>query len=43
MKEFSYVVHEDEINIYSSTLYILSSDYSVIVISKNEETKYLLR
>ena len=41
--EFSDVVYEDETNIYSSTLYLLSSDYSVTVISKNEETEYLLK
>ncbi|HBG4973242.1 TPA: hypothetical protein KQF34_003057 [Clostridioides difficile] len=41
-EEFSDVVYEDETNIYSSTLYLLSSDYSVTVISKNEETQYLL-
>ncbi|WP_343342757.1 hypothetical protein [Terrisporobacter petrolearius] len=33
----------DETNIYSSTLYLLSNDYSVTVISKNEETEYLLK
>lgn len=43
VEEFSDVVYEDEINIYSSTLYLLSSDYSVTVISKNEETEYLLK
>lgn len=43
IEEFSDVVHKDEINIYSSTLYLLSSDYSVTVISKNEETEYLLK
>lgn len=41
--EFSDVIYEDEANIYNSTLYILSSDYSLTVISKNEETEYLLR
>ena len=41
--EFSDVIYEDEINMYNSTLYILSSDYSLTVISKNEETEYLLR
>ena len=43
VEEFSDVIYEDEANIYSSTLYLLSSDYSVTVISKNEETEYLLR
>lgn len=28
---------------YSLTLYLLSSDYSITVISKNEETEYLLK
>ena len=41
--EFSDVIYEDEINMYNSTLYILSSDYSLTIISKNEETEYLLR
>lgn len=41
--EFSDVIYEDEVNMYNSTLYILSSDYSLTVISKNEETEYLLR
>lgn len=43
VEEFNDVIYEDEVNIYSSTLYILSSDYSVTVISKNEETEYLLK
>lgn len=43
VEEFSDVVYEDETNIYSSTLYLLSSDYSITVISKNEETEYLLK
>lgn len=43
VEEFSDVIYEDEANIYNSTLYILSSDYSLTVISKNEETEYLLR
>lgn len=43
VEEFSDVIYEDEANIYSSTLYLLSSDYSVTVISKNEETDHLLR
>ena len=42
-EEFSDVIYEDEVNTYSSTLYLLSSDYSVTVISKNEETEYLLK
>lgn len=43
VEEFSDVICEDEVNIYNSTLYLLSSDYSVTVISKNEETEYLLK
>lgn len=43
VEEFSDIVYKDETNIYSSTIYILSSDYSVTVISKNEETEHLLR
>lgn len=43
VEEFSDVIYEDDGNIYSSTLYLLSSDYSITVISKNEETEYLLK
>lgn len=43
VEEFSDVIYEDEVNIYNSTLYIISSDYSVTIISKNEETEYLLK
>ena len=43
VEEFSDVIYEDEVNTYNSTLYWLSSDYSVTVISKNEETEYLLK
>ena len=43
VEEFRYVIYEDKNNIYSSTLYILSSDYSITVITKNEETEYLLK
>ena len=43
VEEFSDIIHEDEDNIYSSSLYILSSDYIITVISKNEETEYLLK
>ena len=43
VEEYSDVIYEDEVNIYNSTLYIISSDYSVTVISKNEETEYLLK
>ncbi|CEK30020.1 hypothetical protein JGS6364_06661 [[Clostridium] sordellii] len=41
--EFSDVIYEDEVNIYNSTLYIISSDYSLTVISKNEEIEYLIK
>lgn len=43
VEDYSDVIYEDEVNIYNSTLYIISSDYSVTVISKNEETEYLLK
>lgn len=43
VEEFSDIIYEDETNTYSSTLYLISSDYSVTVISKNEETEYLLK
>lgn len=43
MEEFSDVIYEGEVDMYNSTLYILSIDYSLTVISKNEETEYLLR
>ena len=43
VEEFSDVIYEDKVNTYKSTLYLLSSDYSVTVISKNEETEYLLK
>lgn len=36
VEEFSDVIYEDKVNTYNSTLYLLSSDYSVTVISKNE-------
>ena len=43
VEEWSEGVYEDKVNAYNSTLYLLSSDYSVTVISKNEETEYLLK
>lgn len=43
VEEFSDVIYEDKVNTCNSTLYLLSSDYSVTVISKNEETEYLLK
>ncbi|GAA3656572.1 hypothetical protein [Asaccharospora irregularis] len=41
--EFSDVIYENEVNTYNSTLYLLYSDYSITVIYKNEEIKYLLK
>ena len=43
VEEFSDVIYEDNVDKYSSTLYILSSDYSITVITKNEVTDELLR
>ncbi len=43
VEEFSDVIYEDNIDKYSSTLYILSSDYSITVITKNEVTDELLK
>ena len=43
VEEFSDVIYEDKVKTYNSTLYLLSSDYSITVISKNEETEYLLK
>ena len=43
MEEFSDVIYEDKVKTYNSTLYLLSSDYSITVITKNEETEYLLK
>ncbi|WP_207649203.1 hypothetical protein [Paraclostridium sordellii] len=43
VKEFSDVIYEDESNIYSLTLYLLSIDYIITAISKNEKTEYLLK
>lgn len=42
VEEFSDVIYEDNVNKYSSTLYLLSSDYSITVITKNESTDKLL-
>ena len=42
VEEFSDVIYEDNIDKYSSTLYLLSSDYSITVITKNEVTDKLL-
>ena len=43
VEEFSDVIYEDNVDKYSSTLYLLSSDYSVTVITKNEVTDELLK
>lgn len=43
VEEFSDVIYQDSIDKYSSTLYLLSSDYSIIIITKNEATKELLK
>lgn len=43
IEEFSDVIYEDSVDKYSSTLYLLSSDYSIIIITKNEVTKELLK
>lgn len=42
VEEFSDVIYEDNFDKYSSTLYLLSSDYSITVITKNEVTDKLL-
>lgn len=43
VEEFSDVIYEDNVGKYSSTLYLLSSDYSITVITKNEVTDELLK
>ena len=43
VEEFSDVIYEDNVDKYSSTLYILSSDYSITVITNNEITNELLK
>ena len=42
VEEFSDVIYEDNVDKYSSTLYLLSSDYSITIITKNEATDKLL-
>ncbi|MFR6018413.1 MAG: hypothetical protein ACLUG9_12755 [Paraclostridium sordellii] len=42
-EEFSDVIYEDSIDKYSSTLYLLSSDHSITIITKNYDTKELLK
>ena len=43
VEEFSDVIYEDNVDKYSSTLYLLSSDYSITVITKNKVTDELLK
>lgn len=43
VEEFSDVIYENNIDKYNSTLYLLSSDYSITIITKNEITDELLR
>ena len=43
VEEFSDVIYEDNFDKYSSTLYLLSSDYSITVITKNEVTDEVLK
>ena len=42
VEEFSDVIYEDNVDKYNSTLYLLSSDYAITVITKNECTDKLL-
>ena len=42
VEEFSDVVYQDDTDKYNSTLYMLSTDYSITVITKNEITNKLL-
>lgn len=43
VEEFSDVIYEGNVDKYSSTLYLLSSDYAITVITKNEVTNELLK
>ncbi len=43
VEEFSDVIYENNIDKYNSTLYLLSSDYSITIITKNEITEELLK
>ncbi len=43
IEEYSDVIYTSDNEIYNSTLYLLSTDYSVIVITKNELTDELLK
>lgn len=40
--EFSDLIYKDEEMVYHSTLYMLSNDYSLIVVTKNELTEKLI-
>ncbi|HBF8686552.1 hypothetical protein KWV42_10440 [Clostridioides difficile] len=43
VEEFSDVIYEDNVDKYNSTLYLLSSDYAITVITRNEATDELLK
>ena len=43
VEEFSDVIYENNIDRYNSTLYLLSSAYSITIITKNEMTDELLK
>ena len=43
MEEISDAIYESENITYNSTLYLLSSDYAITVITKNEFTDKLLK
>lgn len=43
VEEFSDVIYEDNVDKYSSTLYLLYSDYAITVITNNEITNELLK
>ncbi|HBE9726357.1 TPA: hypothetical protein KNI71_002540 [Clostridioides difficile] len=43
VEEFSDVIYEDNVDKYNSTLYLLSSDYAITVITRNKATDELLK
>jgi len=43
VEEYSDEIYKSENEAYSSTLYLLSTDYSVVIITKNEITYELLK
>lgn len=43
IEEYSDVIYKSEEEIYKSTLYLLSTDYSVVIITKNDITDELLK